>query len=78
MKDLALSRTAADEQAAADAIGGYEKDVLAKMVIVRHAFLGPPKMVDDIERGFAECKPLRKRGFALAKEGKKEESETVV
>ena len=77
MKDVALARTPEDVQKAATAVDGYEKQVYEDMKVVKVAFLGPPKMVEDITRPIAEWKPIRDRVIALMKEGKAEEAATI-
>jgi methyl-accepting chemotaxis protein len=77
MKDVALAHTPEDVQKAATAVDGYEKQVYEDMKIVKVAFLGPPKMVEDITRPIAEWKPIRDRVIALMKDGKTEEAATI-
>ncbi len=77
MKDVALAKTPEDVQKAANAVDGYEKHVYEDMKVVKSAFLGPPKMVEDITRPIAEWKPIRDRVIALMKEGKAEEAANI-
>ena len=77
MKDVALAHTPEEVQKAATAVDGYEKQVYEDMKVVKLAFLGPPKMVEDITRPIAEWKPVRDRVIALMKEGKTEEAASI-
>ncbi|MDH4451350.1 MAG: methyl-accepting chemotaxis protein [Rhodoferax sp.] len=77
MKDVALSKTPEDVQAAAKAVDGYEAQAYADMKIVQSQFLGPPKMVDDIMRAIAEWKPIRDRVIAHMMEDKTAEAAAI-
>jgi methyl-accepting chemotaxis protein len=74
MKDVALAKSSEEIDKAAGAVNEYEKKVYADMEIVKEAFLGPKKMVDDILAAINGWKPIRERVIALKRQGKDEEA----
>ncbi|MBK7000182.1 MAG: MCP four helix bundle domain-containing protein [Rhodoferax sp.] len=77
MKDVALAKTPEEVQKAAAAVDNYEQRVETDLKVVRQAFLGPVKMVDDITRPIAEWRPIRGRVIELMKQGKAEDAAAI-
>ncbi|MBY0454052.1 MAG: MCP four helix bundle domain-containing protein [Burkholderiaceae bacterium] len=77
MKDVALAQTPADVDAAANAVAQQEAKVQEQMKIVKERFLGPQKMVEDIERAIREWAPIRARVIALSREGQRPEAAAI-
>ena len=77
MKDVALAKTPQDVAKATGDVDGYEKQVYEDMKIVKSAFLGPPRMVEDILRPIGEWKPIRDRVIALTQDGKFDDAASI-
>lgn len=78
MKDLVLAQNNTEIDKVIETIAGLEKNVSGNMKIVHERFLGPPKMVDDIERNISDWKVIRDQTIAMKREGKTEEVITRV
>jgi len=77
MKDVALAKSSEDIDKAAEAVNGYEKKVFADMEIVKEGFLGPKKMVEDINTSINAWRPIREQVIALKHQGKDEEAAQI-